>query len=181
MVVLVLLVSVLGVLSGRWSHQRWGRVTGAILLVGCAPFAAWAVMEVVGNLIAGLASVFPEAAGGRPVEVTVAVASSLPLLGLVSGRRWNEHRRLRRLRVGTEMSAAALVFQIDALAQVPGVSEHSWLTNRWTSMSRAERLGWVSRRTNALATLHREAGGLGLARLGRRAADRLEQLDRLQT
>ena len=105
----------------------------------------------------------------------------LPLLGLVSGRRWNEHRRLRRLRVGTEMSAAALVFQIDALAQVPGVSEHSWLTNRWTSMSRAERLGWVSRRTNALATLHREAGGLGLARLGRRAADRLEQLDRLQT
>ena len=180
MLILAFLVSLLGVASGRWSNQPWARVSGGLLLLVCATFEVWAVLKLVDDLVVGLVGAVPAVAENRPVEATVAVVSLLPLLGLFGGRRWSEHRRRRRFRLNIEHTVTSLVGQINALAQAPGVADHDWLAQRWSEMSGTERAAWVSRRINSVTSLHREAGGLGLARLGRRAVDRLAQMDRLQ-
>tara|TARA_Y100000815_G_scaffold267840_1_gene287920 strand:+ start:249 stop:797 length:549 start_codon:yes stop_codon:yes gene_type:complete len=176
----MLVISVLLAAGGFWSgligRGWWATVISRALWLCLGPFSAWAILSLVGMLVSTAAPALPEIIPDSP-EVAVLALSSVPLIGLgmgVAARHRRSHRRLAGL---TDVTPQTFMMEIDKLAVLPGLANHRWLETHWSTWTPQQKRAWVSRRMTSLRALHRESAGLGISRLGGRAADRLNLMD----
>ena len=179
MIILSSSLLVLGFISGLTVRGRVAAGMTWLLGLIFAPLAAWAAVELVGAAVHALSTTYPGLLPARPAWA-ILVGSGMPLVGLWAGQTLRGRRSRLRIMATSAMSTAHIVREIDRLVALPGVRDHEWLSSRWAKMSGQEKNEWAGRRMHSLRTLHRESGGLGLVRLGRRAADRLADLDRIR-
>lgn len=169
------LLTVGGFVTGLLGRAGWSTVISITMILCLAPFGAWAILSLVGALIATATPVLPEVVPQRP-EITVLALSSAPLAALWGGgwlRTRRSHRRLHRI---AEAGPRGIIEEIDKLANHPGLAGHDWLNTHWSPLTQTQKMIWVSRHRTSIRALHRESAGLGIARLGRRAADRLASM-----